>query len=448
MTTPTSQRPARAKYNPEQPRDKDGKWGTGGGEAGKIEDAVKQWTADGNTANYTGSMGINRADMPQLSGTVNGTYRPSAEVTPKFIAHLRAKGATVTAKRVPAEQLKPTQATGDLKAIRGIADDLKSGKLKDTKTIMVSSDNHVLDGHHNWAGRVLADSEGGRKDLPAGMPVQQVDMPMSKLLGEASAFSKDEGLPSRKPGEFAAPKAKLGDPQPNDSMDQYRNADGDWKPERAELHQKIIKSLAGDAEPQDKPIATFFGGGPASGKSALAGPGNAVKIDPDEIKAQLPEYQQMTTAGDPQAAAYTHEESSFISASAVAQARAKKLNYTLDGTGDSSYAKMKSKVDAARAAGHEVHGKYVTADTDEAVNRAMKRAEHTGRMVPEAVIRSTHASVSQVFGQAVKDGLFDTVELWDNNGAGAARLIVSGHGKNVTVHDAKAYQSFLDKAKS
>jgi hypothetical protein len=171
------------------------------------------WIRDGDTVTYTGNLGVGRADMAQLSGTVAGKYVPSAAMIPKFIAHLRGKGITVTSRRAPAESLRATQTTGSMPMIRGIADDLKSGRLADTKPIVISSDNRVLDGHHTWAGRVLADSEGGRPDLPPGMRVVQVGMPMADLIGEARQFGRASGIAQRKPGEIGNPafmKPKVG----------------------------------------------------------------------------------------------------------------------------------------------------------------------------------------------------------------------------------------------
>lgn len=431
---------ATAKFNPNQPRDKDGKWGTGGA----LGDVLK---VAGKVTDFGGSMGVDRKDMPQLSGTSkDGTYHPSAEMTPKFLAQLRAKGVKVTTARVPAKSIKPTQASGGTAAIRSIADDLKSGKLRDTKPVVISADNRVLDGHHTWAGRLLADSEGGRKDLPAGMPVYKADLPMEDLLGAAEKFGDEEGLPKRGVVPGGSPLA-VKPPQPvTETFDRYRNPDGSWAPERQQLHDKIVSRFLSGRKPEDHPVATFFGGGPASGKSALTSPSQAVKIDPDEIKGMLPEYQAAVKNGDPSGAAQVHEESSYLAATVAAKARQGKVSYTLDGTGDSSYGKMAAKVKAAKDAGYQVHSQYVTVDTGEAVSRAAARAQKTGRMVPEPVIRATHASVSSVFGQAVKNNLFDRTELYDNNGP-AARLIAhtSAAGEFQVLDDA-AYKSFLAKA--
>jgi predicted ABC-type ATPase len=173
-----------------------------------------------------------------------------------------------------------------------------------------------------------------------------------------------------------------------------------------------------------------------------------VTIDADAIKAQLPEYQAMTRAGNAGAAAYAHEESSVIAKKIQAAAIKGGHDFTLDGTGDSSYAKLASKVTAAKAAGYKVHGQYVTVDTPAAVERATARAAKTGRMVPPSVIKEIHAGVSGAFRQAVANNLFDTSELWDNNGSSsnAIKLIGSQRaGGQFTVADQGAYARFLAK---
>jgi predicted ABC-type ATPase len=422
-------------------------------------DAGGKWSVSGGVAHFKGHKGIGRQDMPQLSGMVDGQYRSADEMVPQFIKHLRAQGVNVTTKRVPPQSLKPTQATGDMKVIGGIADALRNGSMADTKPIVVSSDGHVIDGHHTWAARLLADHEGAR--LPAGLPVHQTDLPIDQLLSAAHTFAGMHGIKSRRTGQNANPAHAKFDPLEKrddhgkwsrggevkkalaDTFDQHTNGQGEFTPQRKQLHQKVIGGILAGHQPQEHPVATFFGGGSGSGKSSLTGAG--AKIDADAIKEHIPEYKQMTKAGDKRAAAHAHEESSYIAGSAVAEARKNRLHYTLDGTGDSEYAKMQAKVEAAKKAGYLAHGKYVTVDTNVAVERAAKRAERTGRMVPEPVIRDIHGSVSRVFEQAVKNNLFDYVELWDNNGAHPRLIGQTMPGGKFQVLDDAAYKAFLAK---
>lgn len=436
----------------------------------ELRDAGGKWRIDGSVAHYQDNMGVDRAKMPQLSGKdTSGTYRASREMTPMFLDDLHKRGVRVQERRIAPGRLKPTQTTGDQEKIEGIADALKSGTMQDTKPIVVSRDNRVLDGHHNWAGRLLADKEGGRSGLAPGMPVHQVDLPMSELLKAADKFGVKHGLHKRAQGEFEMKairwprsgqwvSAKFDPAEGRDwrgrwskagmltqTIDHYTDAQGNWSPARQKLHKQIIdKALAGHKS-QEHPIATIFGGGPASGKSALTGPDGDLKIDPDEIKGQLPEYKRMVSQGKTDVAAATvHEESSYLASRIAEEARKRKYHYTLDGTGDASLEKLTGKVEAARAAGYTVHAQYVTADTDEALRRAKARAAKTGRVVPETVLRGTHASVSRVLEGAMDRKLFDSVKLYDNNGKGAKLIATQGGGKT-DILDGGAYRKFLAK---
>jgi predicted ABC-type ATPase len=434
-----------------EPRDAHGRWARTPGSRAAAKAAP--WHQDGDVMHYHGHLGIDRADMPQVSGILaDGRYAPSSEMMPKFLDRLKAKGVKVTHERVPARSLKPTQTTGDARAVRGIADSLGSRELKDTKPVLVSSDNRVIDGHHQWAAHVLGESEGKRTGSAPGEPVIRADMPADKLMAEARQFAKEQGIQNRKTGVAANPKyakpSVAAQAAPKDTLKKYQRPDGTFTPERAALHKKIIDGILAGHSPQAHPVATFFGGGPAAGKSTAlkATHEDSVHVDPDEIKAQLPEYQQMLDAGDPKAAAYVHEESSYLAKQAVKEAQRRRLNLTWDGTGDSHIDKLAGKVNDAKRHGYMTEGKYVTVDTDEAVRRAQARAEATGRHVPETFIRETHAAVSDAYAKAAKMGLFDKTELWDTSGKTPVLVAHKDPGGKFTVHDPAAWQRFLDKA--
>lgn len=230
------------------------------------------------------------------------------------------------------------------------------------------------------------------------------------------------------------------------SMEQYTDADGNWTPQRQKLHDEIVASTLSGAHPVDHPTVTFFGGGPASGKSTVMSvEENNVVVDADAMKAKLPEYNDMIKRGDSRAAAFSHEESSYLSSRVMNEGVAGGYNVTLDGTGDSSIGKLEKKVAVARAAGATVNAKYVTVDTDEAVRRATLRGQRTGRVVPESVIRETHANVSRTFNDAIKEDLFDSVQLWDNNGSKPLLIGEKPTGGKWHVNDETAWRSFLGK---
>lgn len=238
-----------------------------------------------------------------------------------------------------------------------------------------------------------------------------------------------------------------------ETKQKYMLADGSFTPERKRLHKEIVSGILKGVKRVKNPHVMMMGGGTASGKSRLIDDGHVMypdgsaMIDSDKIKGLIPEYQEMLRKDD-RGAAFSHEESSAISKLATAQALEMGANVVMDGTGDNSYEKLASKVAKWRKAGHRVVAHYVTVDTDEAIRRSAKRAEKKGRKVPSSVIREIHAGVSAVFPQAIENGLFDEFSLWDTGTEGGTTLVVSGKGKNLTVHDAEAYKRFLAKAES
>jgi predicted ABC-type ATPase len=229
---------------------------------------------------------------------------------------------------------------------------------------------------------------------------------------------------------------------------------GDFTVARAALHDDIIEEITGSAPPapEGERIYTMMGGGPASGKSSIIKAGLAeipegVVGDSDHIKTMLPEYNPLVESGDVGAASYVHEESSYLVKQVARTAFENGQNFTLDGTGNSSYNSVKAKVEAAKEAGYKAEGIYVTCSTEEAVRRNIERAAKTGRLPPEQMLRDTHANVSRVVPQALKDGIFDKFELYDTevHTNGKPTLVVSARGKEVTIHRNDLYTAFVKK---
>jgi predicted ABC-type ATPase len=248
---------------------------------------------------------------------------------------------------------------------------------------------------------------------------------------------------------------------------------------RQEMHDKIIDTLLrkrkpvtnskGEIEyvpdengeelkphPEGKRVL-FMGGGTASGKStALALKGNenvqppdAVMIDADELKGMIDEYQQMVGEGDRYAASATHEESSFLAKRLRNEAAKKDLNMVVDGTADSSLKKFEEKLAQAKNEGYTVSMFYVNAPTDVAVVRATKRAQESGRWVPEPEIRKVHAGVSHVFANQVRDmaerGFFDDIRGFDTFGKPPTMMFHLDDNGKFTVLDEAKYGAFVDK---
>jgi predicted ABC-type ATPase len=234
----------------------------------------------------------------------------------------------------------------------------------------------------------------------------------------------------------------------------HRDAEGNWKPERAALHRKIIDDELAKGSPTGARIL-MMGGGTAAGKSSIVKQGfvdtkDLVTSDSDAVKTKLPEYQELVKQGDPQAAAYVHEESSSVAKQLIKEGLSKNYGMIMDGTGDGKYEGLEKKVAGWRAAGaKEVVAEYVTVPTEIALERARIRGEETGRFVAPDVLRSLHKGVSEILPRAVQNKIFDRVRLWDTNvpmGQSPKLVMEQNKGKTV-IHDQAGWDAFLAKAK-
>jgi predicted ABC-type ATPase len=224
-----------------------------------------------------------------------------------------------------------------------------------------------------------------------------------------------------------------------------------FTPERKALHDKIVADILAPYARSENPTYTMLGGGPASGKTTalgrMAGQGNktVAKIDPDEIKGLLPEYRSMVRAKNSEAAAFVHEESSYLAKRVQQAAFERRVNVLLDGTGDGSPEGLLAKIQAAKASGYQVRAYYATISVDEALVRAAARAARTGREVPALKIRNTHANVSRVFPTAAANA--DEIFLYDTT-TRTPRLIAAGRGGTIEVLDEVGYGEFLAKGQA
>jgi predicted ABC-type ATPase len=219
--------------------------------------------------------------------------------------------------------------------------------------------------------------------------------------------------------------------------------------ERQRLHDAIIRKELLGFVGVDEPLVTVLGGGPASGKStvvkAIGAAPNTKTIDVDHIRTLFPEYGEGISASNAAISAQTHEEATFLTRRLAREAGQSRYNMVFDGTGDGSYENLASKLQSFRDNGAKrLVGTYVTIDTDTAVDRMRKRAQRTGRWVPETYMRETHANISRILPRAISDGLFDQVTVWDNNSATPFK-IAEYVGGNLTILDEAAWEAFLAK---
>ena len=219
---------------------------------------------------------------------------------------------------------------------------------------------------------------------------------------------------------------------------------------RLELHNNIVGDYLSEGSTKTG-TSYFMGGAPATGKSSILETGvvklpkNILVVDPDRIKATIPEYNEMVRRGENLAAHKVHEESSILSKDIIKNGLKKGYDLHVDAVGDGKYQSIVDKVEQQRAAGKAVEANYVYVNVEESVKRAKARAIKSGREVPENYIREMHYEISNLVPQLAKNGVFDKLKLWDNNVKFGEKpiLIFEQNGANIVVHDKNRYKKFL-----
>ncbi len=262
-----------------------------------------------------------------------------------------------------------------------------------------------------------------------------------------------------------AAKAVLGDAKDTDSLYRPGGPGTPWNDRRLDLHREIERSAFEGKVPTvegEQPTAFFTSGGGASGKGSatfidpagkewtlkeLDASKDYVVIDPDRIKAQLPEYKIVRDAGDPSAAAIAHEESSQIAKDITAKALANGYNVVIDTTGSGSG--FTAKLIQAADAGYDVQVTMFSIPTNEAIVRSIARAERVGgssfgRYVRVDPLKDAHKNASV---QLDKWKDLDAVKEWrvfDNSGGGAQLVAESTDGQ-ITILDPQKWAEILAK---
>lgn len=112
----------------------------------------------------SGTLNVPRADMPQIKAEHRGA----------LVNFLEARGVVTTQEEVPASSLKPTQQEFSPAKVKK-AKAFKGGD----RSILVSSDGHVVDGHHQWMAKL---------DANEPIKVIRLDAPISQLLEQVKEF--------------------------------------------------------------------------------------------------------------------------------------------------------------------------------------------------------------------------------------------------------------------
>lgn len=209
-------------------------------------------------------------------------------------------------------------------------------------------------------------------------------------------------------------RGRLGDVQ--ETIEMHKGEDGEYTPERQELHAKIIdhflspeKIEAATPAEGEKPTFTILGGRGGSGKSWFNGnvydEGKAIVLDADEIKGMLPEYAGWN-------AHQVHEESGELFDYITDLAQEMGLNIVHDATMKTT-SKAVDLVRRFKDAGYRVDAHYMHLPRQEAAKRAVGRfMGPTGRYVPVEVVLSNTDNEKSF--DAIKP-LVDSWSFRDNN---------------------------------
>jgi predicted ABC-type ATPase len=188
----------------------------------------------------------------------------------------------------------------------------------------------------------------------------------------------------------------------------FNESTGEYVPSRRKLHAEIINTFKKDVVciTKGQPIAIFMGGSPASGKSSFLRKYSPyllkeeiLKVDADEIRAMLPEYQGYN-------ASQTHSETKDIVSTLLSNKNIGipcDFDLIYDGTMNSvkSYIPL---IDILRKRGYKIFIVYMDkVPKDVIIKRALERYQKSGRFVPLEVIEDFFEKGRAAFDDLKKD---------------------------------------------
>lgn len=233
-----------------------------------------------------------------------------------------------------------------------------------------------------------------------------------------------------------------------------------WTPERQALHEDIIAAhFAGKTVPATgEKTAYFTAGGGASGKSRalfdVAGTDmplgdlidrpDVIHIDPDRIKAMLPEYETLKAANDLFAASGVHEESSALARAIEKIAQEKGYSYVLDTTGSSS--RFLSKIETAKALQYQTKVTMFSIPTNEAIVRAMLRGDRSGRYVLISALKKAHKGASEALSVWKDSKVIDDWRVYDGTEKAPELVAEGGKGTAPVLWNEQTFNEILTKA--
>jgi hypothetical protein len=170
---------------------------------------------------------------------------------------------------------------------------------------------------------------------------------------------------------------------------------------RVAFQDELIEKMIHRGAPQQNPIAMFTSGIFGAGKTHYINHNfnlkQCVRIDPDEIRRQLPEWDQLVRDHPKDAGTLTHMESTFIALLVERICIANKYNYLVDGS-LSNLEWYKTWLLEVKQT-HRLYLFRFSCSLELAFERCLKREQMTGRHVSEQQIRDTLAKIEIAWPQ-------------------------------------------------
>ena len=163
-------------------------------ELGILLKKVEQKQLEGSlTADIT-NLRINGTDLMGKEG-LGYTREEMPQIPPKmreeFVADLEKQGISSTKELVDPTSLSPSQSEIGLAHVAHLYT-VANGQIPQTKYLLASKDDYIVDGHHNWAADVaLALDDPSQK-----VPILRIDAPAREVISIAHQWATEHGFES------------------------------------------------------------------------------------------------------------------------------------------------------------------------------------------------------------------------------------------------------------
>jgi predicted ABC-type ATPase len=314
-------------------------------------------------------------------------------------------------QKVPLKNLTYTQDRinhSRAKELSGIPEQLN----KPVQVLKHGGEHYLMNGHHRVAAQHLAGQEHTDAKVldldkqPTGQRTWNVSEQEAQQKIEEGRRIADEIIDKRGLNdEFAKLRAHL---QNGKSTKDMHSEGGQYTQDRLRLHNRIIDGMLHGTVAQAEPRVIYMGGLPGSGKSTVVKRMNTdgfVKIDSDEIKQKLPEYEGWN-------AALLQDEATDIVNRLAEQALAGRRHILIDCTLKSGDQYV-GQIAAMKTLGYKVGVVYTDLPPEIAMDRAIDRYKHQGRFVDPRYI-ATHDHKNRASFERLKQ-LAHFYAAYDNN---------------------------------